>query len=239
MKASIQFRDKAHPLNPLFRNSRSVVLLLAMAVVPLGASAQANVKQLADAVDHRYNGLQSMEARFTERYSGNGMERDEGGTLSLKKPGKMRWEYESPRPKIFVSDGKQAWFYVPGERQVRRAQVKNLDDLRTPLRYLLGHTKLEKEFTGLSLAPDVKPVDPADTMLRGVPASMADRISQVLLEITPEHRIARLRVEELDGSVTEFQFSAEHDNPVLADARFKFHPPEGVEVLQGTELTAP
>jgi outer membrane lipoprotein carrier protein len=207
--------------------------------LPVFAPAQTSVHQLADAIDHRYNGLHSMEAEFTEHYSGNGMDRTESGTLWLKKPGKMRWEYHNPRPKIFVSDGKLAWFYVPGENQARQAQVKKLDDLRTPLRYLLGHTKLEKEFTGLSLAPDVKPVDPADTMLRGIPASLADRVSQVLLEITPEHRIARLVVDELDGSTTEFSFAREQDDPALADERFEFKPPVGVSVLQGAELTAP
>jgi outer membrane lipoprotein carrier protein len=203
------------------------------------AWAQGDVHQIADAVDHRYNDLRSMSARFTERYTGNGMEREESGTLSLKKPGKMRWEYTQPREKLFVSDGKLAWFYVPGEKQARQAQVKKMDDLRTPLRYLLGHTKLEKEFKGLSLAPDVKPVEPGDTVLRGVPVAMADRVSQVLLEITPEHRIARLVVDELDGSTTEFTFAQEQDNPPLPDASFGFKPPAGVEILQGSELTAP
>ncbi len=180
-----------------------------------------------------------MTAQFSEHYSGNGMDREEMGTLSLKKPGKMRWEYKSPREKLFVSDGKLAWFYVAGEKQARQAQVKKIDDLRTPLRYLLGHTKLAKEFTGLSLATDVKPSMSGNVVLRGVPASMADRVSQVLLEITPESRIARIVVDELDGSTTEFQFSQEQDNPPLPDKEFEFKPPAGVEILQGTELTAP
>jgi outer membrane lipoprotein carrier protein len=202
-------------------------------------SAQTDVHGVASGVDHRYNDLRSMEAHFTERYSGNGMERSESGTVTLKKPGKMRWEYQAPRPKLFVSDGKLAWFYVPGESQVRQARIKNLDDLRTPLRYLLGHTRLEKEFTGLSLAPDVQPLVPGNTVLRGVPEAMADRVSQVLIEVSPEHRIARLAIQELDGSTTEFVFSDEKDNPPLPDAHFEFKPPAGVEVLQGTELTAP
>ncbi len=214
-------------------------ILFVVALIPGYALADMNVRQLADAIDHRYNALHSMEAQFTEKYNGNGMERVESGTLSLKKPGKMRWEYQNPKPKIFVSDGRLAWFYVPGERQARQAQVKNLDDLRSPLRYLLGHTKLEKEFTGLSLAPDVQPMSPGDTMLRGVPASMADRISQVLIEVTPEHRIARLVIDDLDGSTTEFQLTQEQDNPPLPDERFEFKPPAGVEVLQSRELTAP
>jgi outer membrane lipoprotein carrier protein len=216
-----------------------VLRIFSVFLLVSSALAQGDVHQVAEAVDHRYNDLRSMSAQFTERYSGNGMEREESGTLTLKKPGKMRWEYKQPREKLFVSDGKLAWFYVPGEKQARQAQVKKMDDLRTPLRYLLGHTKLEKEFKGLSLAPDVKPVQPGDTVLRGVPAAMADRVSQVLLEITPEHRIARLVVDELDGSTTEFTFTQEQDNPPLPDASFGFKPPAGVEILQGSELTAP
>ena len=216
-----------------------LLTVVALFVSSTCAFAQADVHRVADAIDRRYNDLRTMQARFTEKYSGNGMERMESGTLSLKKPGRMRWEYQDPKPKLFVSDGKIAWFYVPGEMQVRQAQVKKLDDLRSPLRFLLGHTKLEKEFTGLSIAPDVKPLNPEDTMLRGVPASMADRISQVIFEITPEHRIARLIIDELDGSTTEFQLTQEKDNPPLPDSLFEFKPPAGVEVLQSHELTAP
>ena len=96
------------------------------------------------------------QADFTETYTGAGMTRTESGTLLLKKPGQMRWDYDQPRPKMFVTDGHTAWFYVPGEKQARRTPVKQLDDLRSPLRYLLGKTKLEKELDGLSLAPDRK-----------------------------------------------------------------------------------
>ena len=107
---------------------------------------------LPTGVDKHYNGLASLEAGFSEGFRGGGLARSESGTMWLKKPGKMRWEYNTPVKKLFVSDGKTAWFYVPGERQARRAAVKRLDDLKSPLRYLLGHTKLEKEFSSLSFA---------------------------------------------------------------------------------------
>jgi outer membrane lipoprotein carrier protein len=115
--------------------------------------------------------------------------------------------------------------------------VKRLDDLRTPLRYLLGKTKLEKEFAGLSLAPDVKPLDSGNVVLRGVPKAMADRVNQVLLEITPDARIRRILIEETDGSNTEFRFSNERFNAALSDARFRFTPPAGVETIEATEIT--
>ena len=96
-------------------------------------------------------------------YRGSGMERTESGTLWLKKTGKMRWEYRSPQ-KLFVSDGKDAWFYVPADRQARKTAAKKLEDVRSPLAFLLGKTKLEKELQGLSLAPDVEPRQPANAI---------------------------------------------------------------------------
>jgi len=216
-------------LKSILRNF--VVLGLVTAIA--SASPAPDVHAVAQAVDERYNHLRSLQAEFTEIYRGAGMERTESGTLWLKKPGKMRWEYRSPRDKLFLSDGKDAWFYVPGERQVRRTAVKKLDDLRSPLAFLLGKTKLEKELQGLSLAADVTPLAAGDVVLRGVPKSLADRVSQVLLEITPEHWIRRIMIEEVDGSVTEYRFSNYRENVDLPDQRFQFVVPDGVEVIDG------
>ncbi len=111
--------------------------------------------------------------------------------------------------------------------------MKELDDLRSPLRYLLGKTKLEKEFQGLSLAPDVPPIQPGDTVLRGIPTGMADRVSDVLIEVTPQGQIVRLIAHETDGATTEFRFSNIVDNAAAADSQFRFTPPAGVEMVEG------
>ena len=198
------------------------------------AAAPPDVHAIARAVDERYNRLRTLEAEFTETYRGAGMDRTESGTLWLKKPGKMRWEYRSPTEKLFINDGHEAWFYVPGDRQVRRTTVKKLDDLRSPLAFLLGKTKLEKELQGLSLAADTPPKDPANVVLRGVPKAMVDRVNQVLLEITPDGHIAGITIEEQDGSVTEYRFEQQKDDAELSDRRFQFSPPSGVEVVDGS-----
>jgi outer membrane lipoprotein carrier protein len=208
-------------------------VLLGLAAAIASASPATDVHAIARGVDERYNHLRSLEAEFTEIYRGAGMERTESGTVWLKKPGKMRWEYRSPREKLFLSNGKDAWFYVPGERQVRRTAVKKLDDLRSPLAFLLGKTKLEKELQGLSLAPDVTPLASGDVVLRGIPKSLAERVSQVLLEITPEHWISRLLIEEVDGSVTEYRFNSYREDVAVTDQRFQFAVPSGVEVVDG------
>ena len=211
-----------------------IVMAILWAATPL--PAQVDVHAVADKVDQRYNHLQTLEAQFAESYSGAGMTRKESGTLLLKKPGRMRWDYDEPRPKMFLTDGSTAWFYVPGEKQVRRTPVKQIEDLRSPLRYLLGKSKLEKEFKGLAIATDAKPVNAGDIVLRGEPKGIEERVSETLLEVTPDGMITRIVVEETDGSVTEFRFLQQKENVQIADARFKFVPPPGVEVVEGTEL---
>ena len=216
---------------------RSVRLLFLLSCLAVSASAQgahaADVKSIAAAVDDHYNHLHSLEAQFTESYQGAGMTRVESGTLWLKKPGKMRWEYRSPREKLFVSDGKDAWFYVPDDRQVRKSPARKLEDARSPLAFLLGKTRLEKELRGLSLASDIEPLQPGDVMLRGVPSALADQWSEVVLEITPQNQIVRILLQGVDGSSTEYRFTAQKENVANDDSRFAFRPPAGTEVVEG------
>jgi outer membrane lipoprotein carrier protein len=213
----------------------AAILLVAMA-----ASAYASptdIHSVAAAVDEHYNHLRSLQAEFTEVYHGSGIDRTESGTLwlakgGLKKPGKMRWEYRSPKEKLFVSDGKDAWFYVPSDQQARRTDARKLEDIRSPLAFLLGKSKLERELHGLSLAPDVPPMAAGDVVLRGVPQALADRVSEILLEVTPDHRIARIVLNEVDGSATEYRFTDQKENGAIADGQFHFKPPIGTETVE-------
>jgi outer membrane lipoprotein carrier protein len=199
-------------------------------------AADAPVKKIASSVDARYNSLQSFRADFVETYDGNGISRRESGTLALKRPGKMRWDYREPAKKFFVSDGKTAYFYVPGEHQARKTAVKNLDDFRSPLRYLLGKTKLEKEFDHLAIADAPSPKTPGNVVLSGIPKGMAERVTRVLLEITPQNQIQRIVIEEMDGAITEFFFSNIQENIGLDEALFHFTPPKGVETIEATDF---
>jgi len=199
----------------------------------LDAATPSNVKSVAAAVDAHYNRLHSLEAEFTEVYRGSGMDRTESGTLWMKKPGKMRWEYRSPKEKLFVSNGKDAWFYVPDDRQARKESAKKLEDVRSPLGFLLGKTKLEKELHGLSLAPDIEPLTPANVVLRGVPKALSDQINEIALEVTPDSHIARLIIQGVDGATTEYRFANQKEDVTISDGRFDFKAPPGIEVVEG------
>jgi outer membrane lipoprotein carrier protein len=217
---------------------RLLAVFLPVAVAMSMAAGAEDLHSIAQGVDEHYNHLRTLQTEFTELYSGSGMERTESGTLwlakgGLKKPGKMRWEYRSPEEKLFVSDGRDAWFYVPNDRQVRRTDARKLDDIRSPLAFLLGKSKLEKELQGLSLASDVAPLTAGDVVLRGVPEAMADRVSEILLEVTPEHQIVRIVIDAADGSTTEYRFSDQKENVEIPQGRFEFRAPAGTEIVEG------
>jgi outer membrane lipoprotein carrier protein len=192
-----------------------------------------DVRPLARAVDDHYNHLHTLEADFTEIYRGDGAERVESGTLWLKKPRKMRWEYRSPKEKLFVSDGQAVWFYLPAEKQVRKTSLKKLDDLRSPIAFLLGKTKLENELQGLSQAVDQSPLGAGNTLLRGVPPAMGDQLSEVQLEINPADQSVRIVLQEPDGATTEFRFAEWKENLPISESQFQFTPPPGVETVEG------
>ena len=198
------------------------------------ASAQDSIPKLAEHVDQHYNRLRSLRSDFVEIYEGAGLSRREAGELWLLKPGKMRWDYKEPRPKVFVTDNKTAYFYVPGDRQARRMPVKKLEDFRSPIRFLLGHTKLQKEFDHLSISPE-KPLNSGDVVLQGVPLNMKERVNRVALEVTPAGQIVRIWIEELDGSVTDFRFSNIQEDVSVKSELFHFKVPEGVQVIDTNE----
>ena len=80
--------------------------------------------------------------------------------------------------------------------------------------------------------PDVQPWKAEDSMLRGVPKGLEDRVRQVLLEITPEHWIARILIYGVDESITEYRFSNVKENVEVPDRRFRFAVPGGAEVVE-------
>jgi outer membrane lipoprotein carrier protein len=210
----------------LHRAAAVALLLLA----PAAASAQATAASVARTVDAHYNRLQSLQARYTERYQGVGLDRSETGTLTLKKPGRMRWAYDTPAGKLFVLDGKNGISYTPGDAQATRIPARQLDDLHSPLRFLLGHTELAKELENLTLTM----VEPGLLTLSGTPKNMEQRIHTIALTVDPAGNIHGMRIEETDGSTTTFTFTALHENIPTSDADFTFTPPPGVTIVNGT-----
>ncbi|MGD0831545.1 MAG: outer membrane lipoprotein carrier protein LolA [Terracidiphilus sp.] len=212
-------------------------LILAAAIISIGLCAQQRspsaqdsaqgAHDLAQRVDRHYNQLHSLRAGFTESYEGLGIRRTESGVLLLLKPGRMKWEYGQPAGKLFLLDGKYAWFYSRGDSQVQRIPAKELDDLRSPLRFLLGRTELEKELNRLTLQPAAN----GQFTLSGQPRGQEKRVARLSLTVTAEGAITGIEIEETDGALTRFTFTAEQLNPPIPAGTFHFIPPAGVPVV--------
>lgn len=187
---------------------------------------QPNAKELAERVDLHYNDLRSLKAGFVENYQGLGAERTESGTLLLLKPGRMRWDYSSPPGKLFLLDGKYAWSYTRGDAQAERIPAKDLNDLRSPMQYLLGHAQLAKELTGLKSAPAAN----GQFTLTGVPKGMESRVSRLTLTVTPGGVIDGITILETDDAVTQFTFTDQRPNAPVPSSAFHFTPPSDVQV---------
>jgi outer membrane lipoprotein carrier protein len=206
-------------------------LLLALSLpLPIASFAQTEptAQQLAQRVDKYYNGLHSLRTAFTETFHGMGINREETGILLLRKPGKMHWSYTNPPGKVFLLDGKYAWFYSPGDAQVQRVPAAQLDDLRSPLRFLLGHTQLQKELEGLTLSNTG-----AGLQLSGVPKGMENRVEKIVLGVNADGAIHSMVIDETDGAQTAFTFKESQADAPAPDTDFVFHPPPGVPVVDG------
>ena len=204
-------------------------VLLAGAAGTLRAQATNSAAEVAARVDRHYNELHSLEVHFVQTYTGMGMNRQESGVLLIGKPEKMRWTYTDPDGKLFVLDGKWGYFYAPGESEAQKVEEKKLDDLRSPLRFLLGHTELEKELGGLTATPDGK----GNEVLSGVPKGLEDRASSLKITAAPDGTILAMTIEQTDGVTNAFRFSGEADNVSAPGSAFVFTPPPGVHVVEG------
>lgn len=190
-------------------------------------AATPSVSELAARVDHHYNGLHSLEVAFVQTYTGMGLHKREAGALLLKKPGRMRWTYTEPDGKLYVLDGKYGYFYTPGQTEAQKVPAKKLDDLQSPLRYLLGHTELKRELPDLQMTGE----ENGEYTLQGVPRGMQKSIASVTLKVTADGLIREIRVAQTDGIVNELDFSGEADDVPAPNSAFMFHPPAGVYVV--------
>lgn len=172
-----------------------------------------------------------MAVHFEENYSIQGHPRPpESGDLVLKKQGKMRWDYSHPKGKLFISDGKQIYLYTAGDNRVEKVPLKDTEDMRAPLAFLLGNLNMKKEFRGFQVRPGS-----GGTWLDA--SAKSDRLpyEAVQMLIAPNGAIRELKVQGRDESVLSFLFENEKVNPELSDKLFHFTIPPGAEVVEAIE----
>ncbi|HMD32038.1 MAG TPA: outer membrane lipoprotein chaperone LolA [Candidatus Acidoferrales bacterium] len=200
-------------------------------------NTEKSVAKIVQGLEARYRGAESFRAVFLERRSeGRGSVQVESGTLYIRRPGLMRWEYESPEQKLFLVDGKFAWFYVPADRTATKAAVRQSDDARIPLLLLTGKTNLARVCRRIEVA-DVHVEAAGDTALRCLPARGAEEeYREAIFEVDAQSRLVRLLVREAGEVETEFHFGRWEENVALDPALFRFAPPKGTAIVDERTL---
>ena len=207
-------------------------LLSVLALGSLAWASDARTDSLIQKVQQRYNGARTLSVDFMEHYSVLGHERPaEAGVLTLRKQGKMRWDYSQPAGKVFVSDGKSVWLYTARDNRVEKVPLKNTEDMRAPLAFLLGQLDMKKEFRDFEVR-EAKSGDWLTATAKG------DRVPYAKVEmlIDPAGSVRQLKVVGRDESLLSFDFSQERLNPPVAEALFHFTIPAGAEVVNSLDF---
>ncbi|MDE3178445.1 MAG: outer membrane lipoprotein carrier protein LolA [Acidobacteriota bacterium] len=226
-------RPRSTPVSPLCAICGAIVLAL-FAVFPgtLSAGPSLSISQVVLGFEARYRNVRTLEANFTQTSYAWGRARVESGVVSFARGGKMRWVYEKPEEKIFVSNGKQLLFYVPAEKQLTISSARDAKDAQVPLEILLGQLQLSKVFSRVEFANQALETPRGDRVIRGYPRLLYRRdYRSVLIDLTPEFDIRRLVIFYPDNSTMQFAFSNIERNKPLPDSLFSFSPPPGANII--------
>jgi outer membrane lipoprotein carrier protein len=207
----------------------AALLALALPCAAGGSpAAPASAEEVARRVEARLVQPADLRARFVQTYRSGmlGREVKERGSLALKRPGRMRWEYEAPEKKTFVSDGRTFYFYVPADRQVIVRDQKDATGVAGLL--LSGQGAPLEPFTPrLEAAPEGR------LRLLLVPRKPDTEIEELRLDVDAAYRVRAIEVLDPQGNLSRFEFDDLRENVGLKDELFRFEPPRGVEVIAG------
>lgn len=210
-----------------------VGLLATAPAVPV-ESAEPDVQILVERLQSHYDALDGFEADFTQRYERKILRKtvEETGRVIVKKPGRMRWEYESPEEKLFVTDGSRSYFYIPLERQVlvsHHPQGAMGMEEGSPFELLAGRSRMTDSFA--FFASDAPPTRGGET-LKLIPTRTHEEFEDVEIELDPTSgELLRVVLIDAQRNRTEFIFDNVKTNPDLAESLFQFTIPSDVEVL--------
>jgi outer membrane lipoprotein carrier protein len=252
------FAVAAAVAKPASRNGSGTSLLAGVERDEAPPAKTREAQAIVRTLEVRYHSAATLKAAFLERYNEGGrVLRVESGTVYFRRPGRMRWEYESPEQKVFVADGKTAWFYVPADRTVTRARMKESMDWRTPFALLTGKAKLSGICARIDLvSPPL--VAAGHAVLRCLPresgakgraeesGTAADArgenggFREVLLEVEADRGdLVRVVVQLSGGVELEYRFGNWQQNPALPEALFHFQPPAGVAIVDESSISRP
>ncbi len=170
----------------------------------------------AQRIDAYLKGLNSLKADF-EQFTFNAERTrmlEARGTFYLQRPGRFRWEYQTPQRQIIIADGQRVYVHDLDLNQVsHQSQAKALRG--TPALLLANAEPIETHFTTRSLASsdgrdwvELLPKDPETEVVRIELGFKGDRLESLIMA-------------DSFGQETRLNFSRIEANPPLDSNLFR------------------
>lgn len=190
--------------------------------------ADNSLNDILKGVEDRYNHAKTLQVLFKSQFTPIGKAtRTENGLLMLRKPLRMRWDYSQPKGKLVLSDGSALSIYTPAQNCAEKMPLKQTDDMRAPMAFLLGKLNFQKDFKNLQARTEGNLTHlVAESNTESLPYSSVEFV------LTRESHIQEVKVTYYDKSVLELIFEQERLDPPLDSKLFAFQLPPGAQWCQ-------
>jgi outer membrane lipoprotein carrier protein len=216
----------------LLRLGTGLAVAFAAFVLASVSSAGADLDAVIAGLQKRYALVESIGADFLQTYRAPGIEQTESGTLIMKKPGFMRWEYRVPEVKLFIADGRETYLYTPEDRQVLIRRFSAAELHSTPLQFMLGQGDIRRSFE-VAWERDPGPNADGAFVLRFTPRAAEADYAYVVIECDARSfDMRKMVIRERTGNTSEFALSNLKTNMKVDGKQFQFKLPKGVEVVR-------
>lgn len=234
-------RDLGCRMPEVKRPAAAVVLCALLLLTPYhspltsaAAAAAPEVNEVVDRVDATCSRVQDLSAVFHQTATNRslGQIQEASGVVLMMRPGKMRWEYQKPEARLFVTDGKTLWAYSPTDKQVVIQDVSRAFSSRVPLSLLAGDCQLRREFTVTAVENAATRASTSSMILDLKPKHPEAGIARMLLEVSlQDYTVEKTTLFDAAGNTTVIALTNLKLNPGLSDQQFQFIPPAGVTVV--------
>lgn len=198
--------------------------------------AASEPEALARALQRKYDTVRDFTTDFVHSYRGGVLRKTvtERGRLLVKKPGMMRWAYSGDDQKVFVSDGRKLYSYIPADKQVYVGSVPADDQASTPALFLAGKGQLLRDF--VITAGELPAGAPAGTAALKLAPKRSEGDYEWLVLVLDESslQLRMLVTGDKQGGQSTFTFTNMKENVGLSDREFTFSIPRGVDVVTDT-----
>lgn len=187
--------------------------------------------ELAQKLQARYEETKTMTADFKQSTSVpmSTRKRLGAGKVVISKPGRIRWDYQTPDKQVLISDGKKVSMYLADSAQMIVQPVSQYINSDVTYAFFVGTGNIVRDFRVL---PPERQGDASLKAIKLVPKTAHPQVDYLHVWIDENFMVRRLEIVDHFGSITDLAFSNIRRNEPVAPEVFVFTPPLGTEIIE-------